>query len=342
MTAKVSPQKALIFILCFNSGAMTGRGGFSFREAPDDVVENGGEKNSKKCHAQHPAENSGAQGAPHFRAGAFGQNQRHDAENKGEGRHQDRTEAQTAGFDGGFHAAQAGILPLFGEFDDEDGVFAGQADQDDKSDLGENIVVHSAGPDAQNGKKQAHGDNQDDGQGERPAFVERRQCQEDKEDAQREDEDGGVALQNFLVGQFRPFKADGGREFFAHQSFHGRNGLAGTDAAGGVAGDLRGGIHVVADDAVRAVDAADGNKGAEGDHGALAVAGFEVEDVGRFASEGAVGLGGDMVSAAEKIQIVDVKGAEVNLERVKNIGQRHAHRLGLEAVHVEIKLRGGG
>ena len=96
-----------------------------------------------------------------------------------------RTQPQPAGFDGGFGADQAGVLFLFGEFDDENGVLAGQADQHDKSDLRENIIVHAARPDAQDGKEQAHRHDQDDRQGQRPAFVKCRQRQEDKEHAQR-------------------------------------------------------------------------------------------------------------------------------------------------------------
>ncbi len=82
----------------------------------------------------------------------------------------------------------------------------------------------------------------------------RRQRQEDKQHAERENEHGGVALQDFLQGQFGPFKAHAGRQFFPHQLFHRGDGLAGTDAGRRVAGDLGGRIHVVAHDTVRPGD----------------------------------------------------------------------------------------
>ncbi len=82
-------------------------------------------------------------------AGPIGQHQRNNAENKGEGGHQNRTQPQPAGLDGRVRPVQAGVLPLPGEFDDQDGVLAGQPDQHDKADLRENIVVHAARPDAE-------------------------------------------------------------------------------------------------------------------------------------------------------------------------------------------------
>ncbi len=57
------------------------------------------------------------------------------------------------------------------------------------------------------------------------------------------------------------------------------------------------------------------------------------------AAKGRVGLRGDVIGAAKEIEIVDVKRAEIDLKRVKDIGQRHAHGFGLEPVHVQVKLR---
>ncbi len=74
---------------------------------------------------------------PHFRAGAFAESEREHAEDEGKGGHQNRAQSKAAGFDRGREAIFAiAILDLFREFDDEDGVFAGEPDEDDEADLG--------------------------------------------------------------------------------------------------------------------------------------------------------------------------------------------------------------
>jgi hypothetical protein len=82
---------------------------------------------------------------PHFGAGALADEQRDDAEDEGEARHQDRAQAQTAGFDRRGEAILAvAILNLFGELDDQDRVLAREADEHYEADLREDVVVHRA------------------------------------------------------------------------------------------------------------------------------------------------------------------------------------------------------
>ena len=92
--------------------------------------------------------------------------------------------------------------------------------------------------------------------------------------AEREDEHDGVAGQNLLVGQVRPFVAHTGRQFFRGQLLGQSDGLAGTHAGHGHTVDVRGGIHVVADDFVRACGFMDLHERAKWYHVAGGVAGF--------------------------------------------------------------------
>ena len=64
---------------------------------------------------------------------------------------------------------------------------------------------------------------------------------------------------------------------------------------------------------------------AERHHLAGGVARFEFKYVSGLATEGGVGLRGHLVSPAKQVEIIHVKGTEINLERVENITQADAH-----------------
>ena len=66
---------------------------------------------------------------------------------------------------------QAFVLFALGEFDDQDGVLARQADQHDESDLREDVVVAALEPHARDGEQQAHRHDENDGQRQAETFV---------------------------------------------------------------------------------------------------------------------------------------------------------------------------
>src|SRR6185437_4934930 len=59
-------------------------------QASHDGVEDRRENETEKSDAEHAGKHRRAQRLPHLGAGAAGDHQRHDAEDEGEGRHQDR------------------------------------------------------------------------------------------------------------------------------------------------------------------------------------------------------------------------------------------------------------
>src|SRR4051812_35609923 len=63
-------------------------------EFADDRVENRGEEDAEERDAEHAEEDGGAERLAHFGAGAGGGDEGEDAEDEGEARHQDGTEAQ--------------------------------------------------------------------------------------------------------------------------------------------------------------------------------------------------------------------------------------------------------
>ena len=72
--------------------------------------------------------------------------ERHDAEDEGERRHQNRPQPDARGFDrrvGDRHAARAQLL---GELDDQNAVLRRQADQHHQADLAVDVVDQAAAP----------------------------------------------------------------------------------------------------------------------------------------------------------------------------------------------------
>ena len=55
-----------------------------------------------------------------------------------------------------------------------------------------------------------------------------------------------------------------------------------------------------------------------------------------------LGLCAHLKRAAEEIEVVDVDRAEIHLQRLKDIRQRHVEHVGLHAIDVGKELRRGG
>ena len=78
---------------------------------------------------------------------------------------------------------------------------------------------------------------------------------------------------------------------------------------------------------------------AERHHVAGEVAGFEFRDVLGAKTKIGVGLRGDLVGAAEAVEVIHVERAQVDLQRVVHLAQGDVHALGFHAVHVHEELR---
>jgi len=132
-------------------------------ELHHEHVKHGGEEEAEEGDADHAAEDGGAHGSAHFGSGSGADDEGINPGDEGDGGHEDGAETQAAGFEGGLERAFAVVVALFGELDDEDGVFTGESDQNDEADLGEDVVVATGEMHADEGKEQADGHNQDDG-----------------------------------------------------------------------------------------------------------------------------------------------------------------------------------
>ena len=104
-------------------------------------------------------------------SGAGGEEERADAEDEGDGGHQDGAEAEFGGFDGGFGDGAALLEELLGELDDEDRVFDGEADEHDEADLDVDVVDEAASGDERERSEDRHGDGEQDDERQREALV---------------------------------------------------------------------------------------------------------------------------------------------------------------------------
>ena len=308
---------------------------FRLLRPADDVEEDRREEDAEGGDADHAAEDGGAQRAAHFGAGAFGQHQRHDAEDEGEGRHDDRPQPQPAGLDGGFVARLSLLVQLLGELDDQNRVLRRQPDQHQEPDLHEDVDRQLRDQHADHRAEQTHRHDQNHRERQPPAFVLGGQDQEDQQRAQGEGDDAAAALLELHVDDFGPFV---GQPLFLCQVGHDVHGLARTDARGGVAVDRRRGVHVVAHDHHRPAGPLHVGKRAQRHHLAELVADLQVADLVGLIAERLVGQQVDLPRAAELVEQVDVVPAHVDLERVERVLHVDLERLAFRAVDVEVEL----
>ena len=267
------------------------------------------------------------------------QDQRHDAEDERERRHQDGPQPELRGMRHGVVPVLARVFPLLRELHDQDRVLAREPDQHDEADLRQDVVVEAAQPDAREREENAQRHDRDDRKRQRPAFVLERQQQEDEQNAEREDQQAGAAGEALLERELGPLEGQAVGQQARREGLHRRQRVAGADAGRRAALDLRGRIKVVAHDAVGARRAANGEHRAERHHGARRASRAQPRDVRRIETKRPVGLRRHAIAAAEEIEVIHVDGAEIDLQRLEDALHGNVEHLRLRAVDVEVVLR---
>ena len=125
---------------------------------------------------------------------------------EGQRRHENRTQAQSAGLECCAHAVASLMFEFARKFHNQNCIFTRESYQHDESNLREDIVVPFGQPHATNRGQQSHGNDENDCEWQRPAFILRRQHEKREQYTQREDEKCRVATQNLLIREFRPFE----------------------------------------------------------------------------------------------------------------------------------------
>src|SRR6266446_10108155 len=144
------------------------------------------------------------------------------------------------------------ILNLFREFDDQDGVLASESDQDNKTNLSKDVVLHRAQPDTVDRAEQAHRDDENDRERERPAFVKGGEQEKNEQNAERENINRAVAGERLLERDLRPFGGETGGQNLFGETFDRCQRVTGARAGRRLAAEVGRSEHVVAGDLVGA------------------------------------------------------------------------------------------
>src|SRR5688572_18965049 len=111
------------------------RAALAWDQRAHEHVQDRDEDDVEERREEHSARHRRADRMASFLPGATGEHQRHDAQDEGEGRHQDRPQPDAGRLDRRFDYGESLLAKLLGELDDQDRVLRRQADQHDEPDL---------------------------------------------------------------------------------------------------------------------------------------------------------------------------------------------------------------
>src|SRR5947207_9019864 len=225
------------------------------------------------------------------------------------------------------------------EFDNQYGIFTSKHNQHNETDLNENVVLHRAQPDTVDRAEQTHRNNQNDCKRQRPAFVKRREQQENEQNAKRENVNRAVAREFLLERYLRPLSREAGGQNLFGKTFNGRERVATASARRRLTAQVGRGKHVVARDLVGATYFLHGRNRAERNNSAGIISRFQQANIVLTQTELGVSLSCNAISAAKERKIVYVCRSKISLQRAEDVAQRHIHAFRFDAIDVEPKLR---
>ncbi len=286
----------------------------------------------------HPTDHAGADGALARRARARGDEQRHHPQGEGQRGHHDGAEAQVGGFQRRVQHALALGLQVLGEFHDQDGVLRREPDDGHQADLEVNVVGHAAQQRREQHAQHAQRHHQHHRERDRPAFVQRRQAEEHRQQRERIQHRGLRTRELFLAGLARPLEAEARRQL-PGELFHLGHGVTRGESGAGVARDLHRRIAVVAHGLHGARDPAGRGEGRHRHRLALGVEHRQVQHRFRAHPRRGVGLHHHPLQAALVREVVDVGRAQRRGERAADAVEAHPQGVRLVAVDVDLHLR---
>jgi len=238
----------------------------------------------------------------------------------------------------GVEPVLAFVFGLAGEFDDQNRIFGGEADQHDEPDLRQDIYIRPAKHEPADCCEQAHRHDQDDRERQAPAFVLCRQHEKNENYRRAEDEKSRIAGELLLISEIRPVEPETVGEPFGGELFHRRQRISSRVTRQCAPLDLGGGIKVVAWDTVRAGDIAELSDRADRHHLAPVVPRLQIDDVVDVVSKRSVGLRRHPIGAAEIVEVVNIGRAEIDLQRLEHTVGRNFEHLGADPIDVGIDL----
>ena len=113
-----------------------------------DCVGDRNQEDRNETRRQHPTQDGNTEQDSAVRPRSRGEDERDDAEDKRERRHQNRAQPQAGGGESRLRDSLALFIFHLRELHDEDRVLGRQADQHDQADLGKDIVFQAEDPQA--------------------------------------------------------------------------------------------------------------------------------------------------------------------------------------------------
>src|SRR5580704_9933419 len=329
----------------FLDGARLRFGGFLLPEvltkALDHVEGDWNEEDRQYGGCEHAADHNRAQHLSRNSARPGGSPQRNAAKNEGERRHKDGAQTQPCASESGVDQSLAAVVFHLGEFDNQNGVLGGQADQHDQSDLGINVVVKAPEVECDEGAEHCDGDAEQHAEGKRPTLVLRSHDQEDDKECEAKNYAGGNALRCLLllVRHAAVVEAHLAGHGFVEDVLERRHYLAGAVAGRRRGVDLHAVEQVVTHDELCAAARIRASQCAQRNHIACSVADVELAQVRSLGAEVTVRLDIDLPLQAEAVEVIDQRAAHKRLYGLVQTAQLDLlrHRLGVVNLNSDLR-----
>src|ERR1700722_25026 len=249
------------------------------------------------------------------------------------------------------------LVFVFGELNDKNCVFRGEADQHHETDLRINVAFdldhvgrqnslenHAAQPEDEECSEDCDWGAQQDAEGQRPAFVERGENQEHEQQGERKNSRRGHTLAGFLfeVGDAGVIESHLARHGLFENFFKSGCGLVGAVAGSGATVQLGGTKFIESQSEFWSEARLDGGKSGKRNAFFFIVEDVELSHV--FCLGAVFGLGFDinLPLAAKAIEVVDEVSAHESLHGAVDVAQAYSLLENLVAVDVDELLRNAG
>src|SRR5262249_26440002 len=201
MTTRSAARDLRILIVAFRGECAGNRGacGSTDSEALNDVKNSGNEEDSNGAGGQHAANDGGTHDLTSDGTGAGSGPERHAAQDECKRGHKNGTQAEACAFESGVHERFAFLKFVFRELDDKNGVFRGETDQHDKTDLRVDVTFdldhvarkergeqRASEPEDEEGSKDRDGRAEENAEGQRPALVKGGENEKNEEERKSE------------------------------------------------------------------------------------------------------------------------------------------------------------
>lgn len=163
-----------------------------FLDGLEDDKEHGDDEQESNGAYDHAADSAYAERVVTISAHTSGESQRQETEDHRHRRHEDGAQSDGSGIKGSLDNTQSLPAPRSGILGEQDGSLREQANQHNQSRLHVDVIFQSPQVGKKERTRQTEGDAEDDCQRNEQTLVEGAENQVDKDDADDEDERGGV------------------------------------------------------------------------------------------------------------------------------------------------------